>query len=224
MTSTTFVTILWTGFASFLFILITTLFLIRLATKHVEQEGEKRRFLLALLKDSGGWPSLAVFQLVLWGAIVAFAVLWVSSVRLVSGLNVLMPEIPANLLAILLISVGVTPGSAYMSNKKYTWKPSSDDAKHKNHWHSMLQEKASDGKYYPSPTRVQMLLWTVVAVIIYFISLVATMSSAETLMAIEGLSLPDLDEVFLVLMGLSQTGYLGGKAVAKGPRPSQTRL
>ena len=59
-----------------------------------------------------------------------------------------------------------------------------------------------------------MLLWTLTGVTIYALILLGTMSGTAVLTATETLSLPDLDEVFVALMGLSQVGFIGGKAAS----------
>ncbi len=79
----------------------------------------------------------------------------------------------------------------------------------------------------PALFRYQMFLWTFIGVII-FISLFASgildyiyryqgCLSTEACIRIEALAVPKIDNMLVLLMGLSQTGYLGGKVVARTP-------
>ncbi len=78
------------------------------------------------------------------------------------------------------------------------------------------------GEVHPSPAdlvvhggvlaldRVQQLVWTAIAIVIFVRITVATFGSAQ--------GLPEIPQQLLVLMGLSSAGYLGGKLV-RGPGP-----
>jgi hypothetical protein len=58
--------------------------------------------------------------------------------------------------------------------------------------------------------KYQMFVWTLIAIVIYtFVFLKNPSNSISTL--------PELGEKFVILMGLSQAGYLGGKAAPKTP-------
>ncbi len=191
-----------------------------------EEKGAKRRmWILPLLRDHDkeGLPSLAKFQLLLWTAIVSFAVLWVVFIRLSSGVDALFPQFPTNLLGIVGIGIITTPVAGHESTARYPrllatpglrgdrpQKP--EDLKYQ--WRSMLLElKVVNNQvtYVPSLTRLQMLLWTLVGVTTYALVLYTFMTGAAVVAATETLSVPDLDQVFLALMGISQVGFIGGK-------------
>lgn len=195
------------------------------ATREQRKTGD-HGWILPLLRDhdKGGLPSLSKFQLLLWTAIASFAVLWVSFVRLFSGLDALMPQLPTNLLGIVGIGIITTPISVKQSEilyvegrKKLIGAPNVEtvfekrEKELKDQWSSMLLE-LKNGKYVSSLTRLQMFLWTITGVTIYALVLLGTMSGTAILTATETLSIPDLDEVFVGLMGLSQVGFVAGKA------------
>jgi hypothetical protein len=59
-------------------------------------------------------------------------------------------------------------------------------------------------------TRLQMFLWTIISLIIYIFLLASALINEMDNVA--ALGLPNVDPTLVVLMGLSQTGYLGYKA------------
>lgn len=195
------------------------------ATREQRRKGD-RGWTLPLLRDhdKGELPSLAKFQLLLWTGIASFAVLWVSFVRLFSGLDALMPLLPTNLLGIVGIGIITTPISGKQSESYAdirrgllgTEAQPTEFARIelalKNQWSSMLLE-LKNGKYVSSLTRLQMFLWTVTGVTIYALVLLGAMSGTAIVTATETVSIPDLDEIFVALMGLSQVGFVAGKTV-----------
>ncbi len=62
-------------------------------------------------------------------------------------------------------------------------------------------------------TRVQLFVWTWIAILIYLVSFFMNLSSA--IATGEGVTLPPIDPSLLALSGLSQAGYVAGKAVKK---------
>ncbi len=206
-----------------------------------KEEKSRRKWILPLLRDHDkeGLPSLAKFQLLLWTGIVSFAVLWVAFVRLFSGADALFPQLPTTLLGIVGVGIIATPVSGHESTMRYvplmakfkeTRSRTQEVQTLRNRWRSMLLEPrpvaptpaaapnpppnpASNPelKYVPSLTRLQMLLWTLVGVTIYALVLLSFMLGPAVVAATETLSVPDLDQIFLALMGISQVGFIGGK-------------
>lgn len=168
-----------------------------------------------LARDSAGYPSLARFQFLVWTMVVIFSFATVSLIRLYGGVLDIPGEIPENLLTLMGISVAVTPVSAYVSSKKYgetiyeeLTNEQIQKEKRKKKWEGMLLEN-----HRPSLTRFQMFSWTILSVFLY-LSLFLTSMRALDENAIRTFVLPDVDFTLVMLMGLSQGAYVGGKFVA----------
>jgi hypothetical protein len=63
----------------------------------------------------------------------------------------------------------------------------------------------SSDERVPDLSKIQMLVWTLIAIVIYFFAVVDQIGS--------GHALPDIDAALMVLMGLGQGAYLGKKLV-----------
>ena len=159
-----------------------------------------------------GWPSLARFQFLAWTLIVVFCFTTICVMRFLGGNLDIPADIPENLLALMGISAGVTAVSSGVSRNKYgeeTKKRSKQEytnLKEGKNWGTMLLENDA-----PSLTRFQMLSWTLLSVFLYgakFLAYILTATEAEALV------LPDIESTLLVLMGVSQGAYVGGKWVA----------
>jgi len=61
----------------------------------------------------------------------------------------------------------------------------------------------------PAITRFQVFVWTIIAIIVYFI--IFGMTTLSSLPNIQSFSLPDVDLTMLTLMGLSHGTYIAGK-------------
>jgi hypothetical protein len=164
-----------------------------------------------------GYPSLARFQFTVWTAIVIFCFTTICIMRFLAGSLAIPNNIPENLLALMGISAGVTAVSTGVSKSKYgeetkvytkeTWnKDVLNDPKKK--FGTMILENG-----VPSITRFQMLAWTLLSVALYLAKFLAILS-AFTIADANTLCLPDIESTLLVLMGISQTAYVGGKWVA----------
>ena len=128
------------------------------------------------------------------------------------------------------ISVAVPIVSGGVSRIKYTTSTSKDPPAELPQLSTMLEENKK-----PLLTRFQMFGWTWIGIIIYIGILFSTVSTlmdigdaklCERLQPSEmkfnqlhcdkplrSLTLPDIDPTLVILMGLSQGGYLGGKIV-----------
>ena len=156
-------------------------------------------------------PSLSIFQFLLWTIVLIFAFLAVYLIRIFGGISA-PPQggIPVNLLALTGISVGVPIASNVISSYKYSPAKLSKERPPPDQmpgYSDMLKEY---GK--PTLSRFQMFGWTWIGIGIYlfvFFSKITEMS-----IQVQNLTLPDIDPTLVVLMGLSQTAFLGGKTVA----------
>jgi len=159
-----------------------------------------------IVRDGSGFPSLARFQFLFWTIIIMYAVLSVFFTRLFMGNPEIPIDIPENLLILMGISIAVPFVSMPLSGIKYgDRRPSKgtiDDADRRS-LSTMLME---NGKITVS--RFQMFAWTWISIIVYlgyFFSHILTSDVNE-------LSVPDIPQIFVFLMGLTQAGYVGTKA------------
>jgi hypothetical protein len=156
-------------------------------------------------------PSLSIFQFLLWTIVVLFAFFAVYLIRIFGGVST-PPQggVPIYLLALMGISVGVPIASNIVSSVKYsspmlsTVRPPEEELPP---YSDMLKEY---GK--PTLSRFQMFGWTWIGIGVYlFVFFSKTM---ESMILVQNLILPDIDPTLVILMGLSQTAFLGGKTAA----------
>jgi len=159
-----------------------------------------------MIRDERWRPSLALFQFFLWTIIISFSYLFIEFLRLRAGVVTFPGTPPLNLLILMGISVAVPIASNKISpiillNEKPEPRPETLPR--------MKTIFLENGKLTLS--RLQMFLWTGIAAVVYIFLLVnTTLASAKDVSA---LALPDIDVTLVVLMGLSQGAYLGGKLV-----------
>lgn len=164
-----------------------------------------------LIKDEKKYPSLALFQFLVWTIIITFAYFGIYLTRIFGSELGLPPEIPSNLLVLMGISVAVPILNKQISDKKYANVPPADAVPPASRplpstLLSMLQENGQ-----LSLTRFQMFAWTWIGIIIYLFLLYFTVNTEMG--NVKQLSLPNIDGTIVFLMGLSQAAYLGKKMV-----------
>jgi hypothetical protein len=184
------------------------IFVIGISSWLFRREGTKWNF-WDIIRDSAGYPSLARFQFLIWTIVILFSLLSINILRL-HPINQNPPEFSfqPGLLALMGISVAVTPTSAYVAKLKYGEHSGKtlesqdlmEERKKKPFGLMLLQ----NGR--PSLTRFQMFSWTIISVLLYCAQLFITY-----LGPLSELVLPDVDPVMVMLMGLSQAAYIGGK-------------
>jgi hypothetical protein len=159
-----------------------------------------------IVRDGSGFPSLARFQFLIWTIIVMFAVLSVFFTRLFMGNPEIPNDIPENLLILMGISIAVPFVSIPLSTIKYGDRRPSKGAIEDADRRSLSTMLMENGKITVS--RFQMFAWTWISIIVYlgyFFSQILTSNVNE-------LSVPDIPQIFVFLMGLTQAGYVGTKA------------
>jgi len=161
-----------------------------------------------IIRDGGGFPSLARFQFLVWTFILMFVVLSVYFIRLFMGTPVLPDAIPENLLILTGISIAVPFVSSPLSSIKYgDRKPTNGTLKDSDRRRlaSMLMENEK-----VTVSRFQMFAWTIISIVIYL----AFFFSKTTFLLtdVNELTVPDIPQIFVVLMGLSQAAYVGNKS------------
>ncbi len=174
----------------------------------IVRKGKPRKGFWDIIRADDWYPSLAMFQFLVWTFLVSFAYLGIYFVRISGGIFQPLPDIPPNLLTVMGISVLVPVASGGVSEVKYKVPPTKDPPVPLPPLSGMLEE---GGKL--TLARVQMFLWTWIGVLIYLVFLFSAVSKPEMLRSVEKLSLPNVDDMLVVLMGLSQGGYVGGKLV-----------
>lgn len=185
-----------------------------------------QELLLRFLRDDDWAPSLARLQFFSWSALVLFAFAWITIIRIFSGVPAFSGSFPPNVLGILTISTG----STVVASQIETGAPPPKEVVAKlQGWRSLLDEVSSNRKdVHPSLARFQMLGWTIISIGIYAVIIFVEVHHVWISGSAAALSLPDLDPTLLVLMGISQSGYLGAKYVTyhapQKPKTAQTTL
>jgi hypothetical protein len=160
-----------------------------------------------LFEGADGKPSSSKFQWFVWTLAVVFAYIVLYVARLLHGDVEPISEIPVNVLLAMGFSVttmaaakGITV--SYVASGR-SLKPAADASGRPaadNHSGLFLDE---DG--YPDLSKIQMLIWTFIAVVVYLCSVVAAVQQNHLA------KLPDVDGALMVLMGLGHGAYLGKK-------------
>ncbi|KQC02974.1 MAG: hypothetical protein APR53_01865 [Methanoculleus sp. SDB] len=169
-------------------------------------------------------PSLSLFQFLLWTIVISFSYIWISAIRIFEGDLTFSTEIPLNLYLLLGISVAVPLVSIGYTKSEYKPDTPSQPPEKLPPFGMMLKNK---GKI--ALNRFQMFLWTFVGIVLYLSVVVGTVTgmaaagdgaaAADT----AGLSLPDIDPTLVYLMGLSQTGYLGGRVLGEDKKAAKAK-
>jgi hypothetical protein len=199
------------------FIIFLAVYLIIRAKRIRQQMGLDTRF-WDIIRDDNWYPSLAIFQFLLWTGIVLFAYFGISLTRLFSGVGVFL-DVPYTLILVMGISASVPVIGTAVSDIKYAGTtpvgvaptkevPSYQIRKKLPGFKTMLMENDK-----LSLTRFQMFAWTWIGIMAYLGLLFLVVSK---LGSFESLVLPALPILFVSLMGLSQVTYL----IAKSVRPS----
>jgi len=176
----------------------------------------RKFYFLDLARDVDGYPSLARFQFLSWTITILFTILSISLTRLMVGAELIpLDKLPSNLIALMGISVSVTPASAYISKLKYG-EPSISGQELTNEqlkterktlpFAGMLFESGR-----PSLTRFQMFSWTIISITIFLGKLGSIFVLKRT---ITEFTIPDIETIMVLLMGLSQGAYVGGKWIS----------
>jgi hypothetical protein len=165
----------------------------------------------ALARGKNDVISTSLLQLLIFTAVTVFAYVTAVAARLLDplldGAASSLPQIPLNLMILMGLSVVTATGSkgltiSYIEQNRLN--PNRDES-----------SLATNREGETDLTKAQMLIWTLIAAVIYLAQLVRYISLREY--AAEGLqpALPDIDGTLLVLMGVSQGGYLAGKVVSR---------
>jgi hypothetical protein len=219
---------------SFITVLVITLVVSKIVRNARRSHPNIKTGFWDIIREADWYPSLAIFQFLVWTFVITFAFLGIYLVRIFGGVLEAPPSIPLNILALMGISVAVPIISGGVSRIKYfssTVTAVKEPPSPLPPLSTMLEENNK-----PALTRFQMFGWTWIGIMIYIGILFSTVGT--TLMDIEDaricqtlqpneaeysqlhcnkpltdLTLPDIDPTLVVLMGLSQGAYLGGKII-----------
>jgi len=172
-----------------------------------------------LYEGLDGRSSTSKFQWCLWIVVITFTYVTIYAARSIAQGGVASPinDLPDNVLAVLGISTlttviakGVT--QSYVAASYLVDKTQLPDA---NKTGGLVQDDSG----VADPYKMQLFLWTFIAVFIYLASLVGIVTKAAAASnasdAVNLLKFPDIDTYLMVLSGLSAGGYIGKKLVTK---------
>jgi hypothetical protein len=168
---------------------------------------------LHLVMGADGRLSTSKFQFFVWTAVVVFVYALLFWYR---GKTDAISSIPQNVLIAMGLSIVTAVGAkgitvSYLNSGSIS-KPASDQPGGTTDLSALVTR---DGSSAPDLTKIQMLIWTVIAVAVYLHTVYYSLSKYRTCAA-KDCVFPDIDTSLMVLMGLSQGAYLGNKLVAAG--------
>jgi hypothetical protein len=181
-----------------------------------------------LVEGADGRPSTSKLQFVAWTAVVVFSWIAVYTSRVRHGDWQSVPDLPQNVLIAMGLSVvtvtaakGITVG--YVMSQGQKSKTSVDPTT------SSPSAVFQDDTGFPDLSKIQMLVWTLIAIGTYILTvwqLIGTFSTSTLACSASPspCGLPDIDGALMVLMGLGQGAYLGKKLIMAGPAPRLFKL
>jgi hypothetical protein len=175
--------------------------------------------LLTLVMGDDGRLSVSKFQVTLWSAVVAYVyvMLW-SAHAIATHDSLALSNLPSNVL----IALGFSATTGIFARAITVSKISS----------GALPKAPMGGAPSTSPSalvmsddstpdinKIQMLFWTVIAIVVYLVQAHQALHAYAAFgtggaSASAALVFPNIDQVLMVLMGLSQATYLGNKITA----------
>ena len=174
-----------------------------------------------LFEGADGRASISKFQWWIWIMAIVFAYITIYAARSIAQGDIADPikNIPGNVLAVLgfstlttTIAKGVT--QSYAAGGLVVKSPASPAGSNK------AESLVRDDSGIPDPYKLQLFLWTFIAIFIYMAKLVSIVTAAaaveDSAVAIELLEkFPDIDRSLMILSGISATGYIGKKIVTR---------
>lgn len=176
---------------------------------------------LRLAMGDDGHLSTSKFQFLVWTFFFAFVYAMLETARIffaqdLSGIGYL----PQNVLIAMGLSVTTAVGASaitvsYISSGRLNKTPTGDDAV--NTSPVVLSDLIAGDSGDPDLTKLQMLFWTAIAAIVYIFQahhgIGAFVGCNPAATDATKCAFPDIDAALMVLMGLGQGAYLGGKIV-----------
>ncbi len=168
-----------------------------------------------LVAGFDGFGSSSKLQWFCWLVVILFGYAAIWSLRALQGDYKVLSDIPVNLLTVLGFSTGTAAAakgitSAYVQSGKMT-KPGAPKGESPENTGGIFQD---DGGA-PDLAKIQMMGFTIIAIGIFVATVIHQIFGAKTNANLTT-SLPNIDPSLMVLMGISQGGYLGKKLVTFG--------
>ena len=219
----------WLLFGAFIIIITITVVVFLLIRQKVRgPNGLSKIKFSDFVRDGDYYPSLPRFQFLVWTFVISFVYLSIYLIRILSG-EFEAPSVDNNLLILLGISIISPLLSNIISGYKYTRHVNENGTSvtegsdvNRKSLKSMLFENNK-----PALFRYQMFLWTFIGITIFITLFAAGIYEyiiryqgcllINECISVEALAMPKIDNMLVTLMGLSQSGYLGGKVVARTP-------
>jgi hypothetical protein len=163
-----------------------------------------------LIEGADGLASTSKFQWFLWLSAVVFVYVALYVVRAQSGDYSAISDIPANVMTVL----GFSTGTMIIAKGIRTTSVNNGDSPNRAPTADSAGVAAglfADDTGVPELAKVQMLVFTFIAIGIFVAGFFHQLAASSVSTA-----LPTIDSSLLVLMGISQGGYLGKKLVTSG--------
>lgn len=176
------------------------------------------------LIDSRNKMSLSRFQLLIWTLIVLSAYLTAVFINFsnTENLDPLNVEIPKEMWVLMGISTASLLGTPLIHNAKEEASDNparlaKNDEPSEASWTDLVRGEEFEKQEFLDLGRVQMVFFTCVLAIAYCYAVARLFIGFDTNIS----GLPAVGESMVALLGISHSGYLGGKVVEKNPRPEQ---
>lgn len=162
-----------------------------------------------LISGADGRPSTSKLQWFIWTVVVIFSYIVLYAAKAMNGHFEPISEISENLLIAMGFSI-VTMAAAkgitvsYIASGRIV---KTTDVDHKS---IDLGPIFKDDENFPDLSKIQIMAWTLISVVIYLISVVHQVNVFNDDPS-KAPILPDIDPALMVLMGLGQGAYLGKK-------------
>lgn len=185
-------------------VIAVAVFLIIIFTVDKKISQNEHGLLSGLLVGKDNRLSISKFQSVLWTLVAVTSYITLEIINLFYGTPI-NKDIPPNLLALIglnattmILAKGISSHLANKGNLKTT-----------SAYSSVSDLYMNDDNKNPCLMKFQMLCWTVVAVVVYFIKFFKQFSGE-----VNSIGFPDVDSALLYLMLIGQGIYLGDKAIS----------
>ncbi|HEX3468656.1 MAG TPA: GH25 family lysozyme [Candidatus Elarobacter sp.] len=166
---------------------------------------------LALAMGADNRLSTSKLQALLWTACVGFVYAMVDASRVMAAGRVdPITNIPENVLFALGISATSAVAAKAITTSQVATSPNHKDGQPTPSYDPSALVR-DDGASTASLTKVQILFWTVVAIVVYINNAYHDLGPLATCTA--NCSFPDIDTTLMIFMGLGHATYLGGKLV-----------
>jgi hypothetical protein len=170
----------------------------------------------ALVIGEDGRPSSSKFQILVWTAAVVFAFLAIYQIRFSSGYRDELPGVPTNLLIAMGISVATAVSAKSIAVKSQDKKNAAALAAGLS-MPSIVNPLSQSGLFsdvdgMPDLGKVQVVLWTLIAVGVFLSEVFALINCPNCAPnSVSKLGLPDIGQTLMILMGLGHGAYIGKK-------------